>query len=237
MKLKSFGCSFIFGSELSDCQYENKVDPVLTGRLTSYSQLTWPALMAQQLGYTYECYASQGSGNLQILEQLLTQSVQPDPALMVIGWSWIDRFDYYTETVKSNPWASILPRHDSDLAKMYYQHLHSEFRDKLTSLIHIKLAIDILQQKGIPFVMTVIDQLLFDTRWHCTPAVVELQNYIRPHITFFEDKTFVQWGKDNGYAVSKKFHPLDDAHQAAAELIIKSFDKKNTSDPAQLALF
>ena len=64
MKLKSFGCSFIFGSELA---YDGRDSPYATP-----SQLTWPAHLAQHLNYNYQCYARPGAGNLQILEQIFT---------------------------------------------------------------------------------------------------------------------------------------------------------------------
>ena len=63
MNLKSFGCSFIFGSELSD---DGRTGPYATG-----SCLTWPALLAKEFGYGYHTYARPGSGNLQIAERAL----------------------------------------------------------------------------------------------------------------------------------------------------------------------
>ena len=65
MTLKSFGCSFIFGSDLAD---DGRDGPYATP-----SQLTWPALLAQHLGRDYQCYARPGSGNLQILNTILNQ--------------------------------------------------------------------------------------------------------------------------------------------------------------------
>ena len=88
MTLKSFGCSFIFGSELAD---DGRDGPYATP-----SQLTWPAHLSKHLSRDYQCYARPGAGNLQILEQLLNQSaINDDTDLFVIGWTWIDRFDYY----------------------------------------------------------------------------------------------------------------------------------------------
>ena len=124
MNLKSFGCSFIFGSELSD-------------ESSRFSQLTWPAHLAHHLTRTYECYAHPGAGNLQILERILNQSAVSDSSdLFVIGWTWIDRFDYYdadyNPTEKITPWSTIMPIDESDIAKVYYKELHSEYRDKFT---------------------------------------------------------------------------------------------------------
>ena len=45
MDVKSFGCSFIFGSELSDDGYG--------GPYATPSQLTWPAHLARHLGHGY----------------------------------------------------------------------------------------------------------------------------------------------------------------------------------------
>jgi hypothetical protein len=77
MKLTSFGCSFIFGSELNDSS-------ITAGNLIP-SKHTWPAHLAQHLNATYECHARPGAGNLQILEKILNQaSNKVDHDLFVI---------------------------------------------------------------------------------------------------------------------------------------------------------
>jgi hypothetical protein len=214
MKLKSFGCSFIFGSELAD---DGRDGPYATP-----SQLTWPAHLASHLGYSYNCYARPGAGNLQILEQILNQVPDNEPSLFVIGWTWIDRFDYYPTNptdLSRSPWRTIMPIDTTELAKVYYRDLHSEYRDKFTCLSYIKLAIDTLKQKDIPFVMTYMDELLFDQRWNTSPAAAELQEQIAPHMTQFDGMTFLDWSKKNGYQITEKWHPLEAAHRAAFELI------------------
>jgi hypothetical protein len=90
-------------------------------------------------------------------------------------------------------------------------------------LTYIKTAVDVLKQKNIPFVMTYIDELLFETEWHCDSTIVYLQNYIRPYMTKFQDKTFLDFSRQNGFAISRTYHPLESAHQAAFELI-KSYN-------------
>jgi len=217
MKLKSFGCSFIFGSELSD---DRQDCPYATP-----SQLTWPAHLAQHLRRDYSCYARPGAGNLQILENILNQSAVSDcNDLFVIGWTWIDRFDYYdpdyNPKIKKTPWSTIVPIDTTEVAKVYYRDLHSEYRDKFTCLSYIKLTIDTLRQKNIPFIMTYIDKLLFDQRWHATPAVKDLQQYIKPCMTKFNELTFLEWSRKNGYPETAQWHPLEQAHAAAADLLI-----------------
>jgi hypothetical protein len=232
MKLKSFGCSFIFGSDLSD---DGRNGPFATP-----SQLTWPAHLARHFDRDYECYARPGSGNLQILEQMLNQAATSfSTDLFVIGWTWIDRFDYYNSNydpaTKRTPWSTIMPIDDNDLAKVYYRDLHSEYRDKFTCLSYIKLAIDTLNQRNIPFIMTYMDELLFDQRWHVSPGVKELQNFAQPWMTTFEGQTFLDWSRHRGYEESDLWHPLEQAHRAGADYMISVFDTQKTVDPTQPA--
>lgn len=230
MTLKSFGCSFVFGTDLADAERDYLAQP---------SQSTWPALLAQHLGHEYKCYARPGAGNLQILEQVLNQAAGSDNELFVINWSWIDRYDCYNPDHKGklwDDWTTITPADETAVAKTYYRDLHSEYRDKFTSLSYIKLAIDTLEQKGIPFIMTCMDKLLFDQQWHTTPAVLDLQASVKYHITQFEGQTFLDYTKEKGFPISETLHPLEAAHRAASDYIVKVFDKKNTNDLAQQVL-
>jgi hypothetical protein len=214
MILKSFGCSFIFGSELADDRFG--------GPYTTPSQLTWPAHLSRHWGYGYQCYARPGSGNLQIAEQILNQAT--DPALYIIGWTWIDRFDYYStkpKTLSRSPWRTIMPVDEDSVATTYYRDIHSEYRDKLTTLMSMRLVIDTLKQKSYPFIMTYMDELTFDTRWNTTPAVIELQDYVRPHMTRFENMSFLEWSRSQGYPETELWHPLEKAHAAAARYLLE----------------
>jgi hypothetical protein len=231
MKLKSFGCSFIYGSELRD----EAGDTLGEGHI-HYSKLTWPAHLAQNLGYGYECYARPGSGNLQIAEEVLRHAVDSMPSLFVIGWTWIDRFDYASSIIRNEygrrwgNWHTIIPVDETPLAKTYYQNLHTEYRDKLTTLMSIRVVIDTLKQKNIPFIMTYIDELMFDQHWNITPAVIDLQEYVRPHMTTFEGQSFLDWSRSRGYSETATWHPLEEAHSAAGDYMIKVFDKQNIID-------
>lgn len=223
MKIKSFGCSFIFGSELSD---DGKNGPYATP-----SQLTWPALMAKHYNFDYECYARPGAGNLQILDQVLNQiNSSQHENFFIVGWTWVDRFDYYDANYnprqKRSPWSTIMPVDETNLAKDYYKILHSEYQDKLCSLIYVKTVVDMLTQHKIPFLMTYMDQLMFDQRWNISNGIVELQNYCSPYMTQFNNMSFLDWSRSNGYPETKSWHPLEPAHQAAAEYMITVFDKQ-----------
>lgn len=213
MILKSFGCSFIFGTDLHD---DSRYKPKAT-----HSQYTWPALLARSRGWDYACYARPGAGNLEILERLLSQLTDTEPAVYVIGWTWIDRFSYTAENHPwwRSPWRSIMPIDTDSVAETYYRSLHSELRDKFTTLVNIKTAIDYLQQRGHKFIMTYMDDLTFDQHWNTTPAVTELQRYCEPYMTRFDQSNLLEFSRSRGFAVSDTQHPLEDAHQAAFELI------------------
>jgi len=218
MKLKSFGCSLIFGTDLHDDGSGEDF-----GRV---SQFTYPALMARALDYDYECYARAGAGNLQILQKIMDQVIDPSPALYVINWTWIDRFSYIAEHMAHdrNPqgWQTIMPVGEDAVTKSYYRDLHSEFRDKLTSLVFIKTAVDLLNQSGHDFVMTYTDALIFDGKWHITDGMKHLQSYIRPYLTDFAGRNFIDYSRERGHRISASMHPLESAHEDAADLILNN---------------
>jgi hypothetical protein len=171
-------------------------------------------------------------GNLQILDRVLNQ-VNTEPAVFVVNWTWIDRFDY---THDDDKWRTILPGDNTQQADYYYRELHSQYRDKLSTLMAIRLTIDTLNQKGCPYIMTYMDDLMYENQWHSTPAITDLQEYIRPHMTTFDSMNFLDWSRENGHEISKTSHPLESAHQAGAEYMFNVFDKQNTNGQVPLVL-
>jgi hypothetical protein len=214
MNLKSFGCSFIFGSDLAD-----------DGRGKRYatpSKLTWPSLLANKLGRDYSCHARPGAGNLQILERVMVQATsENEDSLYVIGWTWIDRFDYVHPV--ENLWHTIMPVDEDSVARHYYRDLHSQYRDKLTTLIYIKTAVDILKQHDIPFIMTNIDQLIWEPEIYAASAIKNMQDHVQPYFKYFENKTFLDWSRSQGFEISPAWHPLEPAHAAAADYAADHF--------------
>lgn len=201
MILRSFGCSFIYGTDLSS------------------PARTWPRLIASNLGLPYQCHAWPGIGNLQIMESIL-RSVQPGD-LCIVNWTWIDRFDFVDSTQEL--WHTLRPALDHDHAAYYYRHLHSQYRDMLTNLIYIKTAVDFLQVQDCGFLMTAMDSLLFEcvqAEWHDPAATNYLQQQVKPHIKDFDGLDFLNWSRGRGFAVSESWHPLEQAHGAAADYFI-----------------
>ena len=220
-KIKSFGCSFFYGNDLhDDLRDEHWSKP---------SNYTWPALIAKQLSWAYECYAKPGSGNLQILEKILTHAaIDNSDTVYLINWTWSERFDYIQTDLDPrwrDEWVTICPVSQSDVAAFYYRHLHSEPRDKLTSLIHIRTAIDILQKRNIKFFMTFMDDTIFDRRWHAPLSITHLQDWVKPYLHTFDGDTFLEWSKCKNFKISETLHPLEEAHAEAARYMLPAVNK------------
>lgn len=231
MKLKSFGCSFIFGSDLKDSvpgDFSKNIFAV-------HSKHSWPAVIAKETNRLYECYANPGQGNLAIANSVLTECYNFAPGdFFIISWTYIDRFDYnWLEYAQR--WNTIRPGTADAANKFYYKHLHSELKDKLSSLIQIKACLDILLDKKIPFLMANIDPLLFDQTWHTSPSIKMLQELVQPHITSFDNKTFIDYAISLGHVPNDNGHITEHAHYDIAQYVINFLDIQNTGDCLRLS--
>jgi hypothetical protein len=230
MKIKSFGCSFIYGSELYIIDKENN------GIGNSLSHGTWPLLVADHYKIDFENYAWPGIGNLRILEQIITQAELSikDSEFFIINWSWLDRIDFIKPVNES--WETLRPDGDSKLHKIYYKQLYNQYHTMLTNASYISTAINVLNLKQIPFCMTVMDTTLFDPidpNWQDPYALRALQTLIKPHIHWFDGLDFLSWSQKNNYPISDAWHPLDQAHRAAADYMITVFDTQKIIDPVR----
>jgi hypothetical protein len=220
MKIKSFGCSFIYGSDLSDFSNNPEID---------FSNSVWPALIADRLNIDYECYALPGQGNFKILCDIISQTSLTDPALMIINWSWMDRFDYIDQ---QELWQTLRPSENTTVEKFYYRNLHSQYQDVLKSAYYVNSAIDILNEKCYPFVMSYMDYNLLtpiDPTWHDPRPIEVIQRRINKYLTHFNGMNFLDWSRGHGFSISEAWHPLEEAHAAAADYMFdqvkEQFDK------------
>jgi hypothetical protein len=69
-----------------------------------------------------------------------------------------------------------------------------------------------------------MDDLLFETQWHTSPAILEMQDKVRPYLKNFQGQNFVDWSRSCGFEISPTLHPLESAHRSAANLIIEYFN-------------
>jgi len=221
--LFSFGDSFHFGSDLSDCDNLH-----FTG-----SRCTWPALIAKKLSTDYSTMALPGIGNQQIADSVLKCiHINKNKVFYFINWSWIDRFDTVVTNdtdqaqildqwdYKSNSkevWKTLLPGDTSKRNTEYYKHYHSQYTDVVRNLQIIHSTIQTLLEFECKFIITYMDNLLFEQTDITTGSVRILQNQVWPFMSSFDGKTFLEWSKDQNFAISDNWHPLEQAHEKAAE--------------------
>jgi hypothetical protein len=210
--IKSFGCSFVYGSDLSDADIE-ATDPI-TGFVPS--ALTWPALIAKQLGSKYECYALPGQGNFKIFCDILANSYQNDCAVYLINWSFVERYDYIN---RIEQWSTIRPSLSNVESQFYYKHLHSQLQDLISSASYIVSAAEHLTSLNCRFVMTYMDYNLIrplNPTWHDSRYLEVLQQKLKKILVDFDGKNFLDWSKQHNFSISDAWHPLEQAHEAAA---------------------
>ena len=192
----SCGDSFFYGSDLQN------------------TNNTWPALIAQKLGHDYQSYAQPGVGNLRILQQIIQAQAQHGTnAVYAINWTWIDRYDYVS--ILDETWHTIRPAlDDGPNDGLYYRHFHSELAENFLNLLVIAQACELLKDNKV--IMTYMYHLFLDQQWHAPNYVQILQEKIRPHLNDFGGMTFLEWSRANHFPESAHWHPLEQAHEQAA---------------------
>lgn len=223
MRIRSFGCSFIFGNELHD---DGRDQPYPTA-----SNYTWPALIARRLGADYICNARGGSGNMHIADKAMMRAAQKWPdEIFIIQWSFIDRFDWlrqddHTHHANNNGWTSVMPGSNNVEAAHWYRHFHTQLFDQYRSLIQASATVNMLQSLGQRFIMCYVDPLMFERRFPLPLTVSTLQEQLWPHMLDFEGDDFVHWSRKRGFTISDIGHPLEDAHAAAADLMFPYIER------------
>lgn len=212
MKLKSFGDSFVYGTDLSDCTHSASVN-------------TWPALVAKHHNWQYHCAAVGGIGNARIFNSLVYELVEPDYQdwIYVVQWTWRDRFDYADPDTWQ--WQTIRPSSNTSTAEFYYKNLHSDFHDIWNSLEHMFAAIQLLKQLDCKFVMTCLDGSIInqpiDQMRQDNATLNLLRSKINPDLNWFDNLGFLEYSRLHGFKESNLWHPLEAAHAAAANYAIQ----------------
>ena len=220
-----FGDSFVFGSEL-----QNNHD----------GSRSWIGQAAQKLGCDYLTTAVPGCGNDAIARQIYSyfSNNTVSDTLAVINWTWTNRWDFYI--VEHETWITLgptcVPEKLKDLVARteaedmidFYQHRanSSLVWNKTRNLQTIYATQCYMRQHNIVSIQTYMDDQLFDTQFHAPDYIRELQQLVKPSMENFQGLNFVDWSKQNGYAVSKQgMHPLEDAHISACELWIERYSQ------------
>ena len=223
--IKTFGDSFLYGSDLADDPTDVKtvnerVKEV--GRKGAFSKLTWPALVADQLKVNYHSHAMGGVSNSYIARKTI-QYASAD-ALNVIQWTWIDRSEYYNIIQKD--WQTIRPSSTDSKSTQWYKQYHSELQDKWQSLMLITSVLRYLEESAMPYVCHVLDHLLLDQEYYVPAYITKLQEYLKPRVTWFPDnRTFFEWAKMEKFPISDNWHPLEQAHEEAAKIMHPEYER------------
>jgi hypothetical protein len=211
MILASFGCSFVWGTELPDCSADQA------------SALSWPSLVARDLGYEYRCHAQGGRGNVFIAEQIMLHAYQAD--LLLVNWTFLDRYDIR----QHNHWQTCLPGHEQD--RDYFERYQNDYRDKLTALLLIKNCVDYVIARGKSLVMSAQDPLLFDRNFHSSALTCLLQHQIKPYFLDFEGQSHSEWAHSRGHPLTPQGHLLESGHRAVADHVLSQINTNITKEP------
>jgi len=179
------GDSFVYGSELADCN-------------NTPSNNTFTALLAQQ--HTYHCAAYPGNSNEAIARQTVNACHQYNPDRVIVSWTFPGRYEFrfgYNTGQRLSPWYSInswtveqnvsaieqeFVTKDEDIlkaqietierakktgvadfARTFYQHVGStEYWEVYSSLKEIVYLQNYLKSRNIPYLFTLADYSIFD---------------------------------------------------------------------------
>jgi len=216
MKLLASGCSLIYGSELSD-------EGTGTGE---HSNQTYPALLAKHLDLEYECVACPGYGNDSITRSII-EHCSDNIGFVVVNWSYFDRYEYcHRENGWQNLGAVTNTKHPcyhdlNILSKAFFAYLSPDYT-YYKYLAEIVLLQGVLQNKKIPYLFTTTESGLFEyDRFQKCRNLLDTINFDQWYMWIENNKKigFCEWASKSGFAIGPESHPLEEAHQAAFELI------------------
>lgn len=219
-KIVSFGDSFIFGSEIEN---------------NTFGNMGWPGIASKTLETDFECQAVPGTSNDSIARRIFSYyQKHPNNDLAVINWTWIMRWDYFLP--KEREWESL------GVGKFCLSKAHSEKQyKKLTDLYH-KYIIDnqmfnkwnnlktiysvnmFLENQNIPHLQTYMDHELVENEWFNEDYLLHIKDACKNNLFDFDGLNFLDWSKKNGFEITNPgWHPLEDAHVAAAEYWLSTY--------------
>ena len=226
MILVAAGDSFIWGSELTDCRND-------------YSKQTFPALLARQSNMEYVCAAYPGNANNAISRMAIdaVSKIEGDKFLLV-EWTYPQRAEFRI----NNEWVSINSWHINakEFSESYFKYAgNSEYYEIYSVLKEIVFLQQYCMINKIPYMFMTADNHFFQHENYIRRSDTELENLFNQinwgNWFWFGSGTqkneigasigFCQWVIKNKYKVGVQLHPLEEAHKAAALLIMEKFDE------------
>ena len=164
------GDSFIYGSELADCNGD-------------YSRNTFTALLAKQ--YEYQCVAWPGSGNDAIARRVITEceAMLPERPFVVVNWTFPGRYEFrfnYHTGQRTENWYSI----NAWTIEQDPKRIEREFVTENKNILDFHVAtIKRAQQTGVAdFAKTFYQHVGDSEYWEVYSSlkeIVYLQNYLK----------------------------------------------------------
>jgi hypothetical protein len=164
------GDSFVYGSELSDCNGE-------------YSQKTFTALLAKE--HNYQCVAWPGNGNDAIARSVINkcEAMLPEKPFVVVSWTFPGRYEFrfnYHTGQRTGNWYSV----NSWTVEQDISCIEKEFIAKDQSILDYQIAtIKQAQQTGVAeFAQTFYKHIGDSKYWEVYSSlkeIVYLQNYLK----------------------------------------------------------
>jgi hypothetical protein len=226
MKLLASGCSFIYGSELSDER------PGTGGH--SYS--TYPALLARHLNLEYVCAARPGYGNDSIVRSVI-ENLDTNVELVVVNWSYLDRYEYYHPAVRWQNLGAVTSKNNrcyddlGELSKLFFTNLTPEYSwyKYLADIVFLQ---ELLKNHKIPYIFTTAESNFYNkeeivklgTGHANLYNMIDFESW---HSWEWGDNPvgFVAWAGGHYYPVGNNGHPLETAHHATFELLKEKANK------------
>jgi hypothetical protein len=228
MKLIAGGDSFIWGSELADST---------SGEKDGYSHNTYPALLAQHAVMDYVCAAYPGNANDAISRMTLDSSIQHSEQFLLVTWTFPQRREFRF----GDKWESINSWHTvkKEFSIEYFKHVgDNEYYEIYTTLKEILFLQNYCLTKQIPYLFLTANNTFYQhenyyrsvnqsinslydniewSNWFWFPSDSEANETQAP-------RGFYQWAVENKYSVGPHWHPLENAHIDAANLIKEKFN-------------
>jgi len=175
-RLITFGCSYTYGDSLPDCLDPYHSDP---------SQYAWPSLLGNLLNLETVNMSTSGSGNLEILWNVLNFDFQ-ESDMCIIMWSHFSRDHIFT-----SKGCSRIDAHGYENITKHWSLTHTEYDLAVRNWIYIHHAACYLSKIKNNFY--IISGNLSDTEINCRPSFVRTDNYL--------DLVFcnVDYGNDNSH--------------------------------------
>jgi len=239
MILAVAGDSFLHGNELADYQWNT-----LEG-----SHSTFAALLANYNSLYLRSCARPGNSNDAVARQCIQHIEQlkinrpGEKIFALVAWTFISRFEFPFESFTSSPtrpWACISANFQmnkpevNNFAELFFKHIDTDQLQSLNTIKIILILQNYLDHNKIPYLFTLTDNIV--TKHKDDILLKPYWDMIHFDKWFFfppgtnswettEPRGFYQWALENKYRIGKQQHPLEEAHQAAAELMKEKFNE------------